>query len=151
MLVSLRAFRLPAALLAALMLLSGSLPLVQHACALLARHLHACCDEARHADARPDHHGQQADAPCHEQPASHASPRGATAECCLVQNTPALPAKMTPYEAPLTRLLAALPALSFDASPTTPDDGRSLSLFFDTGPPAGSAVALHLFHSVLLN
>ncbi len=148
MLASLRTFRLPAALLAALMLLSGSMPLVQHACAMLAKHLHACCDE--HA-ATPPRHGHDAHTPppCHDALPLDAHGTPATTDCCLVESTPALPARASLLDAPSSRLLALLPSLRTDALPA-PGRSPSLPLFFDTGAPPGSPVALHLLHAALL-
>ena len=151
---TLRTFRLTAALMAVLMLLSGSLPLVQHACAMAQRHEseHAC---PRHGhDEAPMHHGT------HDHGSMHAAPEAAppcdhdtsrqTAphDCCTVEAATGVTANSVRL---LKRSQAPLVVLAVAAAVPVQDSGVSNTLFFDTGPPPAASVALHLVHSVLLN
>lgn len=157
MFTTLRTFRLTAALMAVLMLLSGSLPLVQHACAMAQRHEttrdHSC---PRHGhDETPTHHGMHAHGSM--QAASHAAPpcdheaprQAAPRECCTVEAAPGLTANgvrlLKPSLTPIVVFALVATTLSSHEGSISP------SLFFDTGPPPAPSVALHLAHSVLLN
>lgn len=165
MLTSLRTFRLTAALMAVLMLLSGSLPLVQHACAMALRHAatseHPCAEHA--PDAAPAHHGHG----MHTQasmktapPCDHEAPRDATAhdatahdeaaprDCCTVEAAPAITANGIRV---LERLPTTLVVFALAAAVPAPDRGVSPSLFYDTGPAPAASIARHLVYSVLLN
>lgn len=154
MFTTLRTFRLTAALMAVLMLLSGSLPLVQHACAMAQRHEseHACPRHG-HGEA-PAHHGMHDHdamhaAPEAEPPCDHDAPRqAAPRECCTVEAATGVAASSVRL---LKRSQAPLVVLAVAAAGPAQDSGVSHTLFFDTGPPPAASVALHLVHSVLLN
>ena len=163
-----RTFRLTAASMVVLLLLSGCLPLVQHVCAMANRHApaqnHPCPnhehDEApipqsMHAHgsmhAGSMHHASmhtppQADPPCDHE----ATPQATPADCCVVDTAPGvapdgvrlLKRSMKPDVAPATALADASPKYDGDLS-----DAR----FFDVRPPPEASTALHLVHSVLLN
>ena len=127
MLTSSRTYRLMAALMAVLLLVGGSLPLVQHVCAMASGP------------------GQTDEHPCPHKTQPQASP----GDCCAVEATPAITTNgdrlLKRSLRPVITLIVAVPteALSHPNSP------RSHALFFDTGPPP--SVSLHLLHAVLLN
>ena len=164
MLTSLRTFRLTAALMAVLLLLGSSLPLVQHVCAMANRHGEAQdhpCPIHEHDEAPAQHgmhaHGSMHDGPMHTPPQSDSpcdhetTPQAAPGDCCTVDAMPAVAAdgvrllnrSMKPAVAPFV-------ALFTDASPKH-DGGCSDARFFDVRPPLEASTALHLVHSVLLN
>ena len=159
MLISLRTFRLTAALMAVLLLLSGSLPLVQHVCAMANRHAPAQdhpCPSHTHDEAsahRSMHaHGSMHAPPQADPPCDHETlPQTAPGDCCIVEAAPGVAAdgirlmkrSMKPVVVPVAAALA-------DASPKH-DGDLSETRFFDVGPPPEASIALHLAHSVLLN
>ena len=162
MIASSRPFRLMAASMAVLLFVSGSLPLVQHVCAMAARHTETDEHAAPH-----DHHGTAAEhqgmhdhgamhgpapmpAPAQAEPTcSHDRQRPAVPrDCCMVETTPGVVAPSVvakrSLESVVVQAIVAAEALLL------PEGSRSHTLFFDTGPPPAS-VSLHLLHAVLLN
>ena len=158
MFTSLRIFRPMAALMAALLLLSGSLPLVQHACAMAQRHEQARehpCPQHAHDEA-PTHHGMHAHGSMHaasqaEPPCTHDEQQpAAPGECCIVEAAPAVTANgVRALKRSLTPAVVLAAAVA-DVVPSS-DRGVSHTLFFDTGPPPQASVSLHVVHSVFLN
>ena len=165
MLISLRTFRLTAVLMAVLLLLSGSLPLVQHVCAMASRAAPAQdhpCPRHQH-DAAPSHRSMEMQGPMHAHGSMHTPPQAdlprahetsaqaVPGACCTVDAIRGVTAdgvrllkrSMKPAVAPVVAALT-------DASPkriSTLSDTR----FFDVRPPPEASAALHLIHSVLLN
>ncbi len=159
MLATLRTFRLTAALMAALLLLSGSLPLVQHACAMAQRDASARahpCSRHGHSEAPAAHDMHEgmdasllhtAEPPC----ALEASPRAEPGECCTVEQAQGITVNgVRPLKRSLAPLMTVATVVAVGALPPRPG-GPSPALFFDVGPPPAASVSLHLVHSVLLD
>ena len=127
MLISSRTYRLMAALMAVPLLVGGSLPLVQHVCAMTIGP------------------GQTDEHPCPHK----TQPQASSGDCCAVEATPAITTQgvrllKRSLKSVVVRVIVAGEALS------PPNSPPSHALFFDTGPPPVS-VSLHLLHAVLLN
>lgn len=156
MLTSSRTYRLMAALMAVLLLVGGSLPLVQHVCAMAIgpgqTDKHPCSrDNHGKTTAHQGMHGlmpahSQAELPCPHKTQLQASP----GDCCAVEATPAITTNgvrlLKRSLRPVTTLIVAVPAEAL----SHPNSPPFHALFFDTGPPPAS-VSLHLLHAVLLN
>lgn len=157
MIASSRLYRLTAASMAVLLLLSGSLPLVQHVCAMAVAHRpmeeHPCHGNDDHGqamahhdmlDGGPAHLPAQAEQSCAYKMQHQAAP----GDCCTVEAAPGIVTQGVASKRSLEPV--AVQALVPAAALSLPDGLRSHALFFDTGPPPAS-VSLHLLHAVLLN
>lgn len=156
-----RFIRPVAAFLAVLMLSSGMLPLIQHACAMAATHARSTQAHPWPQDAQRMHHGMhpgmhgqepmpapvQAAPPCNRE--ASGQPSNA---CCIVEATPqgVMPNNVRPAIRSAASTMGVVAAVLFETAPKSPD--RFLrGLFLDVGPPPTAAVTLQLLHVLLLN
>lgn len=148
MFATLRTYRLIAAFLA-VMLLGGNVPLLQHACAMMAQQMgmqHQPCashDEPHTHHAAEGKHAQHAPQPCDGAQAMQP-------DCCTVQAQHVeIDAVTVPQRSSKLIAVSALPiadgvAVHHDAS------WQPQPLLLDTGPPFSAAVSLHILHASFL-
>ena len=142
-------YRLMAASMAVLLLVGGTLPLVQHVCAMAIEHEETHDDHGKTA-AHPGMHDHGAmHAPSQADPScSHDEQRPAPShDCCAIQTTPGVVApKVAAKRLPASIVAVAAPVL---LAPRFVDATQP-ALLFDTGPPPSSSLRLHLLNASFL-
>ncbi|MFQ5570495.1 MAG: hypothetical protein ACE5G0_12510 [Rhodothermales bacterium] len=151
-----------AAFLAVLLLFSGSLPLVQHVCAMAAHtqeHEQPCKTHAAEEAPSPHGHAQMMhdrEAMAHVQ-AQQQSPRECSHEawpqalpddCCTVETTQGIRTNAVSVSLRLSESLTATTPLG--GFPAQSPRHTVSSLSFDTGPPVTTPLSLHILHASFL-
>lgn len=147
-----RTYRLAAAFLAVMLLFSGSLPLIQHACAMAMMHdmeMPEHCPMDQEAEVPAETDAPHAEEPCHsEVPAQ--LPSSTQVTCCvdMAANSMLDEGILVKTTSKNLVLVASVAFLADVPSQRSPQTHR---LAFDTGPPSPSSAPLYLLHAVLLN
>ena len=151
MIASSRTVRLMAASMAVLLLVGGSLPLVQHVCAMAIERAETD-DHDLHGKTAAHHgmhdHGAMHAPPQDRPPCSHDEQRpAAPRDCCAIQTTPGVVApSVAAKRLPTSMAAVAVPVL---LAPRCADASQPAFLF-DTGPPPSPPLRLHLLHASFL-
>lgn len=152
-----RTYRFVAALMAVLLLMGGSLPLIQHACAMVGARTtladRCCCDDEQPMPQHTQHEtpaAPGAELPCHEAVTAPETEAHEGDDCCTVEITRTVPEETTlPNRAPaLQTTITLLFVADVTAGPPAP---QLHPTFLDTGPPPVSPDPLHLLHGSFLN
>lgn len=159
-----RTYRFVAALMVVLLLTGGSLPLIQHACAMMGARTtladRCCCDDSLPRPGGeqpvPQHTGHYSPAtpapgtPCHEAVSAPEPDVHEGDDCCTVEITRTVPEETTlPNRAPA--LQSAITLLFVADVPADHPAPQVHTSFLDTGPPPVSVCPLHLLHGSFLN